>query len=107
MTELDINTTHSTTGPVLALTGELDHASAGQLRTAVDALALEAGQTLTFDLTGLAFCDSTGITVIIAARNHARAADITLSHVPPTTVRILRVLGLDQILHVQPQVEPA
>ncbi len=50
------------------------------------------------------FCDSSGLTALIAARNHAHAAqaDIALAAVPPRTLRVLRVVGLDQIFPLHP-----
>ena len=103
-TALFLTTGHAPTGPVLAVGGDLDHDSAGQFRTAVDALPLQPGQLLTVDLADLAFCDSTGITALIAARNraHTRDADIVLAHVPGATVRVLHILGLDQVFRFDP-----
>lgn len=97
---LTISTRHIPAGPVLALAGDLDHATAGSLRTALDTLALAPGQALTLDLTALGFCDSSGITVLLAAhsRAHAQAAEFILSNVPPATARILNLLGLTEIL---------
>ncbi|WUH92855.1 STAS domain-containing protein [Streptomyces sp. NBC_00433] len=92
------------TGPLLTVAGDLDYDSAARFRAAVDALALQAGQLLTVDLSGLGFCDSSGITALISARNRARAhsADVALAGVPPATARVLRVLGLDQVFRVVP-----
>jgi len=109
-TELTLTTRPLPTGILLALAGELDHDSAGQLRTALHTITLQPGDLLTVDLTDLAYCDSTGITALIAARNHTHThgADITLTAVPTNTLRILRVLGLDQVLpiHPAPEAEP-
>ncbi|MFF1377573.1 STAS domain-containing protein [Streptomyces sp. NPDC058308] len=65
-------------GPVLELSGELDHRTAPDARTALRELDLESGQQLVLDLGSLTFCDSTGITVFVAARNHALAAGATI-----------------------------
>ncbi len=48
------------------------------------------------------FCDSSGLGALIAAHNHAQAAgaDIALAAVPATTLRILRIVGLDQVFPV-------
>ncbi|MBC3839259.1 STAS domain-containing protein [Streptacidiphilus sp. 4-A2] len=95
---------HTASGPVLTVAGDLEHGSAERFRTAVNAIPLHPGQLLTVDLSGLGFCDSSGITALIAAhgRTQAHGADMTLSHVPPTTVRILRILGLDQVFRIHP-----
>lgn len=106
-TAITLTTHDSPAGPVLAVAGGLDHDSAEQLRTAVSAIALRPGQLLTIDLSGLVFCDSSGITALIAADHHTRSrgADLALAHVPPFTVRSLRLLGLDQVLRIRSTAE--
>jgi len=107
MTEMALITHQASSGPVLSVIGEFDHESADQFRTAVHAIELEPGQLLTVDLSALAFCDSSGINAILAAHNHTRAlgADLALAYVPPTTARILRLLGLDHVLRILPTPE--
>ncbi|MFI2783348.1 STAS domain-containing protein [Streptomyces sp. ALB3] len=92
------------TGPVLHIAGELDYSTAAELRQVVTGLALAPGQRLVLDLAHLAFCDSSGITAFIVARNHATAAqaDIALAAVPAAVQRILRVTGLDQVFALEP-----
>ena len=103
MTDLDLITRTTPDGTVLAVVGDLDFDSTATLRAMVEAIALSPGQTLTLDLAGLDFCDSTGITALIAARNHAQAqeAEIVLTNTPAHTLRVLRYVGLDQILRIQ------
>lgn len=45
------------------------------------------------------FCDSSGISALLAARSHALAAqaDIALAAVPAHTLRVLGIIGLDQV----------
>lgn len=52
------------------------------------------------------FCDSSGITALIAARSHADAAraGIAPAAVPANT---LRIVGLDQIFPVHPDSDSA
>ncbi|NUT97400.1 MAG: STAS domain-containing protein [Saccharothrix sp.] len=104
MTRLTITTADTPTGPVVGVSGDLDHLTADQLRTTVAALPLRPGQRLVLDLSGLAFCDSSGLTALLAARNHAHAAqaEIALSAVPDRTLRMIRLIGLDQVFTLQP-----
>lgn len=97
------------TGPVVVLTGELDHQSAPQVREVLPGLGLRPGQQVVIDLAGLTFCDSTGITVLIAARNQALAADagIALACVPERVARVFRVIGLEQAFRTHASVEEA
>jgi anti-sigma B factor antagonist len=104
MTDLILTTRDTPAGPVISLAGDLDHHSAGAFRTAVDALTFQPGRLLTVDLADLTFCDSTGISALIAARNHTHAqlADIALTAVPAAILRIMRLLALDQIFTIHP-----
>ena len=104
MSPLKITTRDAATGPVLEIVGELDYANASDLRELLTTMVLQPGQLLILDLAGMEFCDSSGITALIAARNHAHAAqaDIALAAVPPHTLRVLRIVGLDQIFPLHP-----
>ncbi|MEU1535790.1 STAS domain-containing protein [Streptomyces fagopyri] len=104
MSPLKVTRRDATTGPVLEIIGELDHTTAPQLREHVTALSLRPGQLLVLDLTLMEFCDSSGITAFIAARNHTHAlqADVALSAVPAHTLRVLRIVGLDQVFALHP-----
>ncbi|MFC1230666.1 MULTISPECIES: STAS domain-containing protein [Streptomyces] len=99
MSLLKITTRDVATGPLLEIAGELDYTSAPALRELLTTLTLRPGQRLVLDLAAMEFCDSSGLTALIAARNHAHAAraDIALAAVPPRTLRVLRIVGLDQV----------
>ncbi|KUM84607.1 STAS domain-containing protein [Streptomyces pseudovenezuelae] len=109
MSPLKITARAAATGPVLELAGELDYANVAELHGALDSLALQPGQCLVLDMSGLEFCDSSGITALIAARSNAQAvrADVVLAAVPPNTLRVLRIVGLDQIFTIHPDSESA
>ena len=109
MTQLTIRTRTTPAGPVLELTGELDHASFSQVRELLPALTLHRGQQLVIDLAGVTFCDSSGITALIAARNHALAAraGIALAAVPGHISRIFGIVGLDQVFPMHPTAQAA
>ena len=78
---------------VLAVTGEVDLASAPSLRSAIDS-ALDAGaQELWIDLSTATFLDSAGVHLLIAAREQADDLRRRLAVIcPPGPVR--RVLDL-------------
>lgn len=109
MSPLKITTRDAATGPVVEIFGDLDHASAAALRALIPTIALQPGQRLVLDLSGMEFCDSSGITALLAARNHTQAAqaDIALAAVPANTLRELRLVGLDQIFPLHPDSETA
>ncbi|MGC9665545.1 STAS domain-containing protein [Planosporangium sp. 12N6] len=86
---------------VLAVNGELDCATADQLRTAITALLNRGGLTaIGLDLRGLSFVDSTGIgTLVVAQRiSHQVGVRLRLTAVSAFAARILGILGLDVTL---------
>lgn len=97
---LTLNTRTTPAGRVIELEGELDHHTAPEIRGVLRALHLNPGQQLVLDLGALTFCDSTGITVLIAAHNRALAAEasLALASVPDRVSRIFRIVGLDRVL---------
>jgi anti-sigma B factor antagonist len=102
MTNLTVTATDRGTSQVLEVAGELDMATASQLREVLRDLTLRRGQQLIIDMAGLGFCDSSGMTALITGRNHAVAADasVALTGVPNHLRRALQVAGLDQIFPV-------
>ncbi|MGQ4422092.1 STAS domain-containing protein [Streptomyces violaceoruber] len=106
---LTVRVRTGTARSVIELTGELDHHTAADVRDTLPGLGLQPGQQLVLDLAGLTFLDSTGLTVLIAARNHALATDATiaLAAVPDRVSRIIRVLGLNQFFPTHPTAQDA
>ncbi|MFD9467163.1 STAS domain-containing protein [Streptomyces sp. NPDC060027] len=109
MSPLTITSRDADTGPVLEITGDLDHATAPELRNALDSLTLTGGQLLVLDLAGLEFCDSSGITTLLAARNLATelGGGMALAAVPTNTARILSIIGLDRVFTIHPDASTA
>ncbi|WP_326834845.1 STAS domain-containing protein [Amycolatopsis rhabdoformis] len=97
------------TGPVLTLTGDLDAATAPEAQRELARLTVAAGQLLVVDLTAVAFCDSSGINALIAARNIAVAADadLALVAVPRHLDRVLVMIGLASLFTTYATVELA
>ncbi|MFJ4828269.1 STAS domain-containing protein [Streptomyces bacillaris] len=106
---LTLSTRTTAAGTVMELAGELDHHTAPQVRDAFPGLALRPGKQLVIDLEGITFCDSSGITALIAARNHALASDaaIALAALPGHLARIIRIIGLDQVFPTHPTAQDA
>ncbi|MET9616754.1 STAS domain-containing protein [Kitasatospora indigofera] len=109
MTDLRTTVRSTPTGPVLEIAGDLDFHSAPDAREVLLGLAPGPGRLLVVDLTALTFCDSTGITLLLAARNHAvsHRAHIALAGVPAHVARIFDVTGLSQVFASYPTAEDA
>ncbi|SHN47160.1 STAS domain-containing protein [Cryptosporangium aurantiacum] len=106
---LTTDTRTTTAGPVLSLAGELDHATAPQVHAALLELRLTDGQQLTIDMSGVTFCDSSGIGSLLAAHAYAAQAHgvFVLSAVPARTRYLLGVVGLDLVLPMFPTADEA
>lgn len=89
---------------IAELTGELDIASAPDLRERLLALLRPSSGRLVIDLSRVSFCDASGLAVLIGTGRRARLLGgfLRLAAVPPEVSRVLRSTGLDQHLVVFP-----
>jgi anti-anti-sigma factor len=89
--------------------GELDLATAGELEQPLLA-ALDEGRSVVIDLRELAFMDSSGIRVIIAAHGHAGDRGERLALIRPPdggiVARILEIAGVGEVLRMVDGLEP-
>ncbi|GAB2764826.1 STAS domain-containing protein [Streptomyces bullii] len=86
---------------VLTLAGEIDHTTAGTFRQALTADDGSAQYTV-IDFRDVTFMDSSGINVLVAANNAARACDgwLRLAHTPTRVQDLLRIVGLDDVIEL-------
>ncbi|MFF9146385.1 STAS domain-containing protein [Streptomyces sp. NPDC055051] len=94
---------------LLAPVGELDHHTAELLREPLDA-ALDAGRVrLVVDCSGLAFCDSTGLNVLLGARLRAEAAGggVHLVAMRPAVARVFQITGAEAVFTVHDSLDTA
>jgi anti-anti-sigma factor len=94
---------------VLSIAGELDMATAPQLQDQITDL-LDSGQNrLVLDLSDVSFCDSTGLSVFVRAKNSCDeiGGEVRLAAPQRGVRRILEVSGLIEVLHTYPTVGEA
>ncbi|GAA2246293.1 anti-sigma factor antagonist [Streptomyces ruber] len=97
---LAITRQHHPAGPVvLSVAGELDHYTAPSLTQAVGEVPFGPDTDVVLDLSGMEYCDSTGLTVIITAYHRAESAgsSFAVAGLLPAMDRVFRVVGLDQV----------
>jgi anti-sigma B factor antagonist len=81
---------------VVKLTGELDLLAAPQLEVCLVALRAEGAHDIRLDLSGLSFCDSSGISALLKASKQCRKSGGHLSIASPQAAvrRVLEITGL-------------
>ncbi|MDI6100897.1 STAS domain-containing protein [Actinoplanes sp. NEAU-A12] len=88
----------------LMLRGELDMATGDDLGQQVARVLADRPEHLIVDLAGLTFCDSSGIDVLLAARESAGRAGIGFQVARPRGIvhRSLSVTGVLDVLTAEP-----
>jgi anti-anti-sigma factor len=97
--QFDITETADGDSVRLTLSGELDLASAEQLRARLQVLA-DAATTVSLDLSELRFIDSSGLGILVMFHQYAARESWNLSINPRTNgdvARIIRLAGLDSL----------
>ncbi|MEU4536150.1 STAS domain-containing protein [Streptosporangium sp. NPDC023825] len=95
----DVQTWRSGTCVVVQATGELDMAVAPRLRAEIDGALHEAGSpNLVMDLTGVPFCDSVGLGVLVGTLTRLKEAHGRLMLVvsPGMITHLLTITNLDR-----------
>ncbi|MFE3169391.1 STAS domain-containing protein [Streptomyces sp. NPDC059224] len=85
----------------LRVAGDMDLATVSVLEHTVDA-ALGDHRTVILDLTGVAFCDSSGLNTLIRLRRRAQDSGgrLILAAPPPQMMRLLTVTGARNVFAV-------
>jgi len=89
--------------------GELDLTTAPELLQALTRLVDDGYHHLIVDLTGLDFCDSSGLSVLVRVKNRLDevGGDVTLAGATPIVERVLEVSGLAEVFGSYPSVAEA
>jgi anti-sigma B factor antagonist len=92
---------------VVTLPAEIDVTNAEQTRQALASAASHDAAVLIIDMSQTIFCDSAGVAAIIAAHTQATAAGTQLRLTAPGVLRILTLVGVDQLVPIYPTLEAA
>ena len=82
---------------IVAVSGELDVASAGDLKETLAELRDSGCNNVVLDLRGLTFIDSSGLSLLLNTQRAARRAGATFAIVDgsPALARLLEIVGLE------------
>jgi anti-sigma B factor antagonist len=86
---------------ILRLCGELDQDTREILEPAVMA-AVPTAEKVVLDLGDLTFCDSSGLSMFLAAHDKAEANGhmLIIGNIPPNIAHLLKVTGIEHALNV-------
>lgn len=105
-TRLDLSVRRHEDASVIALAGELDKLSSPRLRDVMVTQLDDGACHLVLDVTGLRFCDSTGLWTMLELQRRAGAAGgcLRLAGVHGVLKRILTITGLSGAFSLDPDV---
>jgi|SRR5579875_23485 len=99
--ELEVRTGSDATGAtVVTVAGDLDMSNVETLRETVASITATPPPRLVFDLSGLRFIDSAGISVLLGAI--ANVEQVQLRDPSPAVRRVVELTGLTQVLELEP-----
>lgn len=95
-TQFRVEVSEEGQGIVIALSGELDLASSPALEEALERVFDSDTKLVVIDLRALEFMDSTGLSIIVKARQTAddRERQLFLTNGPPQVQRLLSLTGV-------------
>lgn len=94
---------------ILAVCGELDMMTTAALRNQIVAVLKDATAPVIIDLSGVSFCDASGLALLVGAQRRAKLHGLTVTLAGPrrNASKLLRITGLDRGFTIHPTVAAA
>jgi anti-sigma B factor antagonist len=105
--QLELSTRTGANGyQIVSVTGELDIATAEQAYSYLSEVIDGRPTPVTVDLSGLTFCDASGLGVLARSARYARqkGRQLALASARPSLLKIMRITGLDRAF---PELHPS
>ena len=95
--------------PVIAVSGEIDVATAPQLRECLHRVIAQGESTIVLDLLGVTFLDSTALGVLVGALKRCRevGGDLHIVVADPRIVKIFEITGLTNVFTIVDSLQAA
>jgi anti-sigma B factor antagonist len=95
--------------PVIAVSGEIDVATAPQLRETLQDVIARGKTTIVLDLLGVTFLDSTALGVLVGALKRCRESggDLQVVVAEPRILKIFEITGLTSVFTIVDSVSAA
>ena len=103
MTELAIEVERGEAATLVALRGDLDLVTAGELRECL-VKVIDDGERIVVDLEGVGFLDSAGLGILVGGLKRARTAggELELVCSGRDVLKPLEITGLDRVFTIHP-----
>ena len=88
----------------IRLQGEVDHHNAAEVRTRIDRiLETEQPEVFYFNLSGVSFCDSSGLGLVMGRMRKCGQIDAVLIVEAPSeaVMKILHIAGMDKLIRIE------
>lgn len=107
--DISVTTRYEGTVTVVLVEGELDVATAPELRTRLVEIIAEGETELILDFTDVTFLDSTALGVLISARRRVQALDgfVDVVTSKPHLLKLFHITALDKVFALHPTVKAA
>ena len=102
MADLELQWAEADAGALITVRGEIDMATVPQLRDLLYQLIDAGSRRIVLDCRELAFLDSSGIGVLVAARNRLSEGEIVLDSPQAHVRKVLEITGVGAHLSVIP-----
>jgi anti-sigma B factor antagonist len=98
-----------TVPPVIAVSGEIDVATAPQLRECLHGVVARGESTIVLDLLGVTFLDSTALGVLVGALKRCRelGGDLHVVVADPRIMKIFEITGLTNVFTIADSLQAA
>ncbi|MFI5642990.1 STAS domain-containing protein [Kitasatospora sp. NPDC051705] len=92
----------ATRASVCEIAGDLDAETRAPVISALDGLTAERPSSIVVDLQHVAFCDSSGLNLLLQARMNAVAAgiDFRIARPSPAVARVFELTGTDAVFSI-------
>jgi anti-sigma B factor antagonist len=107
--ELKVSSRFHDDHTVVIIFGEIDLYTAPRLHSELAAVIADGMPArVVIDMSGVEFCDSTGMNVLLSClrRVHERGGELEIASPRPAVRKILQVTGLDSVFNLVDQVSP-
>lgn len=107
--DLNLSTRQQDNHVVIAATGEIDLHTAPRLQQELSDQLQDDPKQLIVDMSGVEFCDSTGVNVLLATMRRANdeGGSFCLVGPQPAVRKVLGITGLDTVFAVRDSVDEA